>query len=98
MPDPLKRHEPLHIQIYRQYRAMIAAGELAPGDKLPSIRQMESVHGVAHNTAYRAVELLTSRGLAVTSRGPRGTTVAEAGPELARQEQAEVLPPAVHGR
>ena len=32
--------EPLYVQIYRQIKEMIAAGQLRPGERLPSTRAL----------------------------------------------------------
>ena len=55
-------------------RAEIASGQLAPGDKLPSIRSLADRFGVAPMTAQNAVEMLRNAGLVYTSPG-RGTFV-----------------------
>lgn len=47
---------------------------LAPGDKLPSIRQLAERFGVAAMTAQSAIEALKAGGLVYTSPG-RGTFV-----------------------
>lgn len=56
----------------------IAAGELSPGARLPSERDLAVEYGVAYMTVRRAAEELRTRGLIVTVHG-RGTYVAEPG-------------------
>lgn len=46
--------------------ARIAAGELAPGSRLPNERDLASEYGVSLATGRRAVKLLRERGLLVT--------------------------------
>jgi DNA-binding GntR family transcriptional regulator len=46
--------------------ARIAAGELAPGARLPGERDLAAEYGVAALTARRAVRDLRERGLVVT--------------------------------
>jgi len=62
-------------QIAQIYRDRIASGELAPGDRLPSIRSISQEYEVATTTAQKVLEALRDEGLVVTS--PMGTFVAE---------------------
>lgn len=55
-------------------RALITAGELAPGDQLPSERELARRFGTARNTAREAIRLLTEEAL-VTARHGRGVFV-----------------------
>ncbi len=57
-------------------RGLITTGELAPGDKLPSERELARRFGTARNTAREAVRLLTEEGL-VTAHHGRGVFVRE---------------------
>lgn len=63
------------IQPYRQIatlvRDRILSGELAPGDLLPSENELARQSGVVRATATRALDLLRSEGLIVTSQGSR---------------------------
>ena len=65
---------PASLQVADSLRAEIASGALAPGDKLPSIRQLAERFGVAPMTAQSAIEALKTEGLVYTSPG-RGTFV-----------------------
>lgn len=56
--------------------ARIEAGELAPGARLPSERDLAAEYGVALGTARRAIVELRDRGLVVTLPA-KGTFVAE---------------------
>lgn len=67
-------------------RAAIATGDLAPGDKLPSERQLAETHGVARNTAREAVRLLAESGLVSAQHG-RGVFVRDK-PRLMRFGQS----------
>ncbi|RSM58964.1 GntR family transcriptional regulator [Amycolatopsis sp. WAC 01376] len=66
-------------QIADDLRTRIRTGQLAPGDKLPSARELATTQGVAPNTASRALRLLVDEGWA-TSRGPVGTFVSDSIP------------------
>lgn len=68
--------KPIYEQIIDQVKKMIVRGELNPGDKLPSQRDMAKMIEVNPNTiqrAYREMELLS---LVETKRG-KGTFVKE---------------------
>lgn len=57
--------------------ARIGAGELEPGARLPSERDLAAEYGVALGTARRAIQELRDRGLVVTLPA-KGTFVAGA--------------------
>jgi GntR family transcriptional regulator len=71
---------PIYRQIVRQVRHAVASGRLAPGDKLPSQRDLSSELVVNHLTAKRAYEVLEAEGIIATERG-RGTFVAAGVPQ-----------------
>ncbi len=66
--------EPPHRQIAAWLRGKIESGELPPGRKIPSEKDIMDVTGVARTTARRAVAVLRDEGLVVTTPG-RGTHV-----------------------
>jgi GntR family transcriptional regulator len=57
-------------------RSLITSGELSPGDKLPSERELARRFNTARNTAREAIRLLTEEGL-VTAQHGRGVFVRE---------------------
>lgn len=57
-------------------RALIITGELAPGDKLPSERELAHRFGTARNTAREAIRILTEEAL-VTPHHGKGVFVRE---------------------
>jgi DNA-binding transcriptional regulator YhcF (GntR family) len=63
---------------YEQIRARIAAGvaaeELQPGDRLPTVRRLAEDLGVATNTVARAYRELESAGV-IETRGRSGSFV-----------------------
>jgi GntR family transcriptional regulator len=73
--DPAEGQLPSR-RIAEAVRALITAGELAPGDKLPSERELARRFGTARNTAREAIRLLTEEGL-VTAQHGRGVFVRE---------------------
>jgi GntR family transcriptional regulator len=58
------------------YRAAIAGGELKPGDRFPSARELSDMHGVGRTTAGRVHGTLISLGL-IEHRPGVGTFVLE---------------------
>jgi GntR family transcriptional regulator len=60
-------------------RAAIEAGELAPGARLPSERDLARQYATARNTAREAIGILQSEGLVVARHG-RGVFVRERPP------------------
>src|SRR5258707_761090 len=71
----LDRPVPLYMQVVRQLRAQIAAGELGDGDRLPSQREMMARWRISMQTASKVIGAMKTEGLAVPSVG-RDTIVA----------------------
>lgn len=67
---------PLTRQIVQQIGSLCAAGSLAPGDRLPSVRELARDLGVNQNTILRVYERLSSEGLLEMRHG-QGTFVAD---------------------
>lgn len=80
---------PLYEQLREQIIAEITSGELAPGDRLPPVRQLANDLDLAPNTVARTYKELEAAGYLET-RGRNGTTVAEdlVGNETHRQAAA----------
>lgn len=66
---------PLAEQIAAAIRRAIVTGELRPGDRLPSGRDLAESSGVTLETVQRGYRLLVDDGLVVARVG-RGTSVA----------------------
>jgi len=83
---------PLYHQIAEQLRQFIAAGQIKPGDRLPSIRQMSQSLNVNPNTVARAYLELEQEQI-ITSRRGGGTTVALRGkaPDIREARQKRLL-------
>ncbi|MFI2030876.1 GntR family transcriptional regulator [Streptomyces buecherae] len=67
--------QPPYLRIVGALRRRIAEGELAPGDRVPSTRQLAREWGVALATATKALTTLRLEGL-VVARPRAGTVVA----------------------
>jgi DNA-binding transcriptional regulator YhcF (GntR family) len=75
---------PVGLQLSWRLRALIKTGELAAGERLPSVRRLAEWAGVNVGTVRAVYEALESDGLVVTRHG-QGTFVAEgiaAAPQL----------------
>jgi GntR family transcriptional regulator len=66
---------PISRQIAQQISTLCAAGSLAPGDRLPSVRELARELAVNQNTILRVYERLCGDGLLEMRQG-QGTFVA----------------------
>jgi GntR family transcriptional regulator len=66
--------QPLYEQILQQMRSAIVKGEIALGEKIPSVREMAHALKVNPNTVSRAYQELERDGLTETRRG-QGTFI-----------------------
>jgi GntR family transcriptional regulator len=73
---------PLYIQIAEGLLGRIESGDLSPGERLPSERELSRTLGVNRMTLRSALQLLESQGLLIRRQGD-GTYVAE--PKIERQ-------------
>lgn len=74
----MPENAPPYLRVVRKYRDMIDAGELKPGDHLPSVREIVATEEVAHATAAKVIALLKAEGYVTTSTGGAGGTVVAA--------------------
>jgi GntR family transcriptional regulator len=72
---------PIYEQIVAQVVFAVAAGDLAPGDLLPSVRDLSAELVVNPNTVARAFQELERLGVIAPRRGV-GTEVTADGPKL----------------
>ncbi|OQY37370.1 MAG: GntR family transcriptional regulator [Chloroflexota bacterium] len=66
---------PIYVQVEEQIHSLVAAGQLRPGEQLPTIRELAADLRVNFNTIARAYLELDREGIISTQRG-RGTFVA----------------------
>ncbi len=80
-----------YLRIAASLRDRITAGELRPGDRVPSTRQVVRDFGVAMATASRALAVLRDEGLVVTRQGS-GTVVRAPDPPPQRRARTPEHP------
>ena len=81
---------PIYRQIIEQVKYAIARGELEPGDRLPTVRQLAVDLSVNPNTVVRAYRELEIAGVLDTQQGS-GTFVGKDRPEIDTLEQQRML-------
>ena len=69
--------EPIYRQLVEQARRLIAGGQLAPGDAMPSVREIAQALALNPMTVSKAYGMLELEG-ALTRRRGMGMTVADA--------------------
>ncbi|HEX3926199.1 MAG TPA: TetR/AcrR family transcriptional regulator C-terminal domain-containing protein [Streptosporangiaceae bacterium] len=88
----MDQKDPPYARIAAEVRHRIETGELAPGSRVPSTREITARWGVAMATATKALAALRDQGLVRAVPGV-GTVVAE-GASAAPSAPARSLPPA----
>ncbi|MBS6275499.1 GntR family transcriptional regulator [Arcanobacterium urinimassiliense] len=78
--------DPIYAQIKNQLKAAIINNQIAPGEKLPSIRRLASQLRVSVITTKRAYDELELEGFIDSVQG-RGSFVASKSTELLKEEQ-----------
>lgn len=68
MDKRLEENMPIYVQIMNRVREAIAAGELKPGDKIASVRDLAADFEVNPNTMQRALTELEREGLLLSER------------------------------
>ncbi len=79
---------PIYTQIVEQVEKLVGAGELKPGDQLPTVRELAADLRINFNTVARAYRLLHEARIISTQQG-RGTFVLEQPPPGDRQPARE---------
>ncbi len=64
-----KSRMPIYEQLVERIRALALDGVFAPGEKLPSVRQLSSELGINPNTVQRAYNTLVGQGVVDTAPG-----------------------------
>ncbi|MCP4807790.1 MAG: GntR family transcriptional regulator [Proteobacteria bacterium] len=84
---------PFYRQVHDQVHELIAGGQLTPGERLPSVRDLAKTLLVSLITVRRAYADLEAAGLIVRRQG-QGTFVAETArsvPDASREQAADQL-------
>lgn len=76
MTDIFHSSEPIYLQLAERIKKQIIRGEIAPGDKLPSVRETGIQVNVNPNTVQRTYRELESMNIVESRRG-QGTFVTE---------------------
>ncbi|MFC0469596.1 GntR family transcriptional regulator [Halalkalibacter kiskunsagensis] len=76
MTDTFHSSQPIYSQLAERIKKQILRGELKPGDKLPSVREMGIQASVNPNTVQRTYRELEGMSIVETKRG-QGTFVTE---------------------
>ncbi|VEF48966.1 GntR family transcriptional regulator [Bacillus freudenreichii] len=93
MAKEFEASKPIYIQITEKIFQRIIRGEINPGEKLPSVREMAVQSGVNPNTIQRAYSEMERMGIVETKRG-QGTFVIQRESivdELKESMQTEVI-------
>jgi DNA-binding GntR family transcriptional regulator len=90
----LDRPVPLYMQVVRQLRAQIAAGDLHDGDRLPSQREMMARWHISMQTASKVIGAMKTEGIAVPSVGRDTIVAAGAAARIAAAAQGTAHAPA----
>ncbi|HWU07521.1 MAG TPA: GntR family transcriptional regulator [Streptomyces sp.] len=77
----IERSLPPYMQVIAHIRAQIEAGELRPGDMVPSDRDLAKEWGISRVTAQKVLTALKAEGLAESVPGV-GTRVCENAPKM----------------
>jgi GntR family transcriptional regulator len=89
---------PMYLQIMEQVKQRVAVGEWAPGDEIPSIRQLAMALRVSVITIKRAYLELEREGVIVTQHG-KGSIVApnlDLTPRLYDEEFSQCIEKVAH--
>ena len=85
--------EPIYRQLVEQVKRLVASGQMAPGDGMPSVRELAQALALNPMTVSKAYSLLEMEGVLARRRG-LGMEVAErAGGGQSALERAELLRP-----
>ncbi|MGE5357520.1 MAG: GntR family transcriptional regulator [Bacteroidales bacterium] len=82
--------DPMYKQVTDQIRDAIASGDLTPGDRLPSVRELSESLNVSTITIKRAYQDLETAGYILTRAG-LGSFVGDVRREQLRERKLEEL-------
>jgi len=85
--------EPIYRQLVDQVKRLVAAGQMAPGDGMPSVRDVAQALALNPMTVSKAYSLLEMEGVLNRRRGMGMEVAARAASAQSAQERAELLRP-----
>ena len=85
--------EPIYRQLVDQVKRLVAAGQMAPGDGMPSVRDVAQSLALNPMTVSKAYSLLEMEGVLTRRRGLGMEVAARTGTVQSVQERAELLRP-----
>jgi len=85
--------EPIYRQLVDQVRRLVAGGQLAAGDELPSVRDTAQALAVNPMTVSKAYSLLEAAGVLERRRGVGMVVAAQHTRAQTRGERADLLRP-----
>jgi GntR family transcriptional regulator len=85
--------EPIYRQIVEQLRRLIAGGQLATGDLLPSVREVAAFHAINPMTVSRAYGMAEAEGLLERQRGKGMVVAATLRPTQTQAQRLALLEP-----
>lgn len=83
-----ENNRPIYLQIFDSICERILSGELQPGGRMASVRDLGAEIGVNPNTAMRSYEKLTDAGIIFNRRGI-GYFIADNAKEIVLGQQRE---------
>ena len=85
--------EPIYQQLVAQTSRLVASGQLAPGDRVPSVRDVATHLAVNPMTVSKAYALLESQGVLERLRGVGMAVAARQGGAQRKADRVEQLRP-----
>lgn len=85
--------EPIYRQLVDQVKRLVAAGQMAPGDGMPSVRDVAQALALNPMTVSKAYSLLEMEGVLNRRRGMGMEVAARAASAQSAQKRAELLRP-----
>ena len=86
---------PIYRQVVEQVQRLVAGGQLAAGDELPSVRAVAERHAINPMTVSKAYSLLEAEGLLERRRGVGMVVAADAKAADASADRMALLAPAL---
>jgi GntR family transcriptional regulator len=90
LPIDPRSSKPVYQQVVEGVKEAVAKGLLAPGDRMPSVRELAAQLTLNHNTVAKAYQELERERVIEVERG-RGTFIAASSPRPDREERVRAL-------